>query len=119
MKTIKLITERDLIMGVADRFKEAMFLCWGNEIKPSWFGPGQQEKYHQLEKLNKLTASVTDVEAIIGNISWTGGTCSVCSKFGTPYVRFAENDDGDGAFNLCFACVQAAADLVKGTADRN
>ena len=87
MKGPELITERDRIRTVADR--------WGEQYgKPYWKNDEEKQAIRRkLIALNKETCSAADVEAIIGNDSWCRLECDTCDADATSVVRMGDEPD--------------------------
>jgi len=67
-----------------------------------------------LDALNKETASIQDVEAIIGNGSWTRLTCDECSSEVDAVIRMGQEPDYESSTALlCFSCVKKAAEMIN------
>ena len=90
---MKRTTTRDKIRGVCKR--------WYNNYhnddgwKSNYQGKGVLDKrivYDKLCRLNLETATAEDVEAIIGNSTWTDIQCDECRKFTSVGIIMGDND---------------------------
>ncbi len=115
---MKLITQRDVIKTVAAR--------WRAQYHP--FEPSsplfserngitvektKREIADELDALNKDTATVADVTAIIGNDSWTDLKCDECGKYVDAIVQVGEEPDYESySAKLCKPCVYKALTLA-------
>ena len=100
---MKLITERDLIRGIAD--------AWGHPHKEA--NGDNYRTWVALDSLNKETASADEVSKIIGNDSWTRINCDECGKRVLLVVQVGLEPDYDVSnANLCATCLTAAYALL-------
>lgn len=117
---MNLITQRDLIRRVADHWAEqypanrrhehiSTGLFYERKKSTRTFG----DVLADLNKLDKETATVADVEKIIGNSSWTRLHCHECSKEVKTVVQLGEPADYESATALiCPACLKEALRLA-------
>ena len=70
----RVITRRSVIKGVPRRFKEQ----YPEGAKTSHLGEPYSKIHRELAGLNLETCSREEVDAIIGNDSWTSLRCDVC-----------------------------------------
>jgi len=111
---VKVITQRDLIRGVA--------YSWGKQYarhmeKDPEYGLATGESYMsihlELLALNSETATAEDVEAIIGNGSWTGLKCNECGKYPVSVIQVGDEPDYESSTaHLCALCARDAAALM-------
>lgn len=101
---MKLITERELIRLVLD------FWC-------SQYPETTGEKYETTKKLmdlNRETATSEEVNAIIGNRTWTEVSCDQCGKYTSLAVMVGQEPDVDSSTAvLCAKCLTDAYDLLQ------
>lgn len=72
----------------------------------------KEDIYNKLAELNLTTASASDIDAIIGNASWTHYFCDCCSEYVSDVVEGWE--DGEGCMvQICFDCINKMHDLIK------
>ena len=104
---MKLITERDLIMGVAE--------AWSRQYTNASGDKAVIKK--MLQALDKETATREDVKDIIGNYSWTQITCDECGQYSTLVVQVGQGPDYESnTATLCAECLTKAFKLLpKGT----
>ena len=108
---MKIFTERDLILGVVGR--------WKAQYNPKYAlkNPHMLDKMEILNKLEKLdlkTTTAQEVNAIIGNDSWTTMWCHECGSGELPIVQVGQEEDYESAAaNLCKSCLEKAYDLMK------
>lgn len=102
---MKLITERDLIRGVAKKWYKAYApngrgVAWGRLIHES-----SETIYRELEAIDKETATPEDVAKIIGNDSWTRIVCGECKEDVSAVIRCgAETDYESATACICRRC---------------
>jgi hypothetical protein len=116
----RLITQRDLIAGVAAAWERQYYHRGGSgcDAQWSWTMNGDSATiYRQLAALDPATATLEQVERIVGNRSWTRLDCDGCEAEVTEAVEVADND-GDWSTTLCRACLTAALALLPATTDR-
>ena len=112
-----LLTERYLIQRVAGRWdkqykidseKKLGFTLQREFTLPNgtvYVEPNRIETSNKLHALNTDTASAADVEAIVGNKSWTTQRCNECGLNTLPAMVF---DAYECTCTLCLTCVQNA-----------
>lgn len=103
---MKFITQRMMILGVVDQ--------WRTTYPPGRHGYGLDKDmiYARLTALDLETVSAEQVNAIIGNDSWTATRCDECGNTVACVVRVgAEPDYESATASLCEACVKAALAL--------
>lgn len=111
---MNLTTQRDLIRGVAKRWRDtyAPFEQW--DMRPTMFGPVPDKRAIsiKLDKLDKETATAADVAAIIGNESWTHLTCDECGKDADAVLTVGQEPDYEShTASLCRSCVERASSI--------
>lgn len=73
------------------------------------YGDRKPEIRERLEALDVETATAEDVAAIIGNNSWTRGSCDVCGCEQSAWVRLGDEPDYDSTtLDICGMCLAAA-----------
>jgi hypothetical protein len=107
---IKLIKQRDVILGVADAFRRQ----YGSSLvkEAGWQrGVTLGDIANALDHLDLNKATIDDVAAVIGNNSWTSNTCDVCGKENCEVlVRLGDEPDYDGRWvDVCPDCIADAA----------
>lgn len=107
---MRLLTQRALIVEVADRWKRQYQR--GDEWK-FYRLESAEETYLALAALDPATATAEQVEAIIGNPSWSSYFCSECHQYAPEVIEFDNHEVG---CEVCPACVRKAAALI---ADRS
>jgi hypothetical protein len=101
---IKIITERDLIKKVPDR--------WYEQYAPfdSQFTVDKLSTYEKLKKLDTALCTANDVYSIIGNSSWTTMICDNCKEITSWIIRIGEEPDYDShTVCLCKNCLKLVA----------
>lgn len=99
---MQLITERDLIRGVAKAWDEQ----YGTPTDPKYSETLVSQRLHELDT-EKATAQ--DVAAIIGNDSWTTLRCHECGKDTTTILRLGEPPDYESnTADICPTCIRQA-----------
>ncbi len=104
MKDSRVITERQLILGVAKRWREAY--CY----KGSWqYGDGKGETYKKILKMDLSLASAEDVAGVLGNGSWTRLECDECRMPQKIVRECGQPSDYESATaHLCESCLRGA-----------
>lgn len=69
-----------------------------------------QAIYDQLSALNPETATLADIDGIIGNSTWTTTQCVGCGQNVGTYVRFAQDDV---EIEVCGDCLEKGAALLR------
>lgn len=112
MSAPELRTTRDMIRGVADAWKEQY------KHGGSWsstFDGSSKAVWSRLKALDVETATVADVEAIIGNASWTSLKCNQCGQEVDTVVQLGESPDYESrTVDVCADCLRAAFALIEG-----
>jgi len=107
---MKLITQRDMILGVAKRW----FAQYGHALHESGFRDTHTfgNTLERLRLLDLETASAKDVADIIGNASWTDLTCDECQSHVDLVVQVGQEPDYESATaSLCKECLAKAFGL--------
>lgn len=108
MSAAKLITRRDVIRGIAKRWHEQ----YGDN--PERHGPDKTEIYRGLLALDLETCSPADVEAVIGNATWTRLKCNGCGRDVDAVVQVGDEPDYESSTaDLCRSCAEAAAGAFR------
>lgn len=110
---MKLQTERELIRGVAARWRSQ----YG--ISDTTYGKNKPAIGKALAELDPETATAADVAAIIGNNGWTSPeTCSeCCDESPRAVVQLgAEPDYESRTAYICRPCLVQALALIDGQA---
>ena len=106
---MKIITERDRIRNVAER--------WAKQygVGTRWeCDPVKQGILQSLEMLNGNTCSAKIVDEIIGNNTWTRMRCDQCKKNTTWIIQLGEKPGYESqTANICRACFDKAITLVN------
>jgi hypothetical protein len=109
---MKLITQRNLIKEVAQRWKQHYYCNNKNEWAQYSGMNNTKNVYDSLVKLDFNTCSVNEVNKIVGNNMWTEITCDECEKKVSAVVQVGEEENHDTrTANLCFKCLDKAAKL--------
>ncbi len=102
-------TQRQLIQAVAKR--------WREQYQP-FSDKDPMDKRGIADKLDALdgnAASAEDVNAIIGNQSWTRLACDECKEDTTLTVQVGDEPDYEShTAELCLECAEKAAALIRG-----
>ena len=105
----KLITQRDLIRDVANKWKEAY---WDEKNGTYYYGSEKGEIHQKLLKLDLEKCSAESVNKIIGNKSWTELKCDQCQKRVRSVVMVGQKPDYESSTTqLCRGCIQEAGEL--------
>lgn len=106
---MKIITERDRIRTVADRWSKQYGIGTRWEVDPV-----KQGILQSLELLGKETCRAADVNEIIGNDTWTCMRCDECKKNTTWTIQLGERPGYcSRTANICRACFDKAIALVN------
>lgn len=106
---MELITQRGIIEGVLKRW-EAQYGT-GNDEKG--YGINKDEIRLKLKALNLKTATAADVDAAIGNSSWTRLDCDECGAAVKEIVVAGQTPDYESSTaGLCINCVAEALELI-------
>lgn len=101
---ISTMTKRDKIKGVIDAYDRQYREHYGEPYLANHRDP--YETYCALKRLNLDTCTEKDVEAAIGNPTWTKLECDHCGKDSPALTTF----EGEyGSFSVCEACLTNAA----------
>lgn len=110
---MKIINQRSQIRTVAERWDRQYPLELYAQTLPS----GRPNTVSgALHALDKETATAADVEAIIGNSSWTLARfeCDECGQLASEVVEVGEEPDYESATaKLCRSCVEQALAMFK------
>ena len=100
---MRILTKRDRILGVADKWHDQY---WNKH----WAGSDKHDKLLALQALDLSTATEDDIEAIVGNRSWTRIKCDQCGKDVDAAVMIGGSDEY-GPDTICGTCIREAAKL--------
>jgi hypothetical protein len=108
---MKVITQRVLIREAAQRWREQ----YGANHR---WGRDKDDVYAKLAALDVERATAADVDAIIGNTSWTEvPACDECGKRRNEVVQIGQEPDYESSTaEVCVPCLRAAIKAAKGTA---
>lgn len=111
---IELITQRDLIRGVAEKWRRQYSKSSYWET-PNATGRTAAQVAARLDALDVETATHEDVAKIIGNDSWTELICNSCRADCERVVQVGEPDDYESrTANLCLSCARKAVEAFGG-----
>lgn len=97
-----ILTEREKLLTVLPR--------WESQYPP---GSGHEETTAKLRALDFQSCTRAEVEAIIGNSSWTNEMCCNCSRYAIPVIVLGRDDTS----YICRTCV-AKAEALTAVFDR-
>lgn len=104
------VTDRIRIRGVAAAWREAY-----PEPVETFDGPSE-DIAKALAALDPEVATHEEVEAIIGNPTWTRQRCDECGQAADRCVRLGEEPDRESAtVYICRSCLCKAIDLLDAT----
>lgn len=104
-ENVKLITERDRLRSVAQR--------WRDLYQTGRYGVDKLTIARQLNALNGETVEAAVVEQIIGNDSWTAVACHECGQRVTTAMQMGEEPDYEShTATLCHACLVHAVEVM-------
>lgn len=98
---MRLFNARTKIRGVPAR--------WHNQYPKGRAEESQLEVGRKLDALNLETASAADVDAIIGNNSWTTERCDECGAQVHEGVVLGEHT----TVSICAICARVAGEAAK------
>lgn len=103
---MKVITQRDLIKGVADRWRNtfAYSFSWAMDDREREIGV-------KLQELINKNASAKEIDDVIGHNGWTTLFCHECGETVTEAISFC--DDDEESFCVCFSCFNKARDMMS------
>ena len=102
-----IITKKELIKTVAERWKKAYF------INSKWeYGADKKEIYNNL--IEKKPKTELEVANIIGNNSWTDNVCNECGKQKEKIIVIGEPEDYESkTAYVCEECLNEALKLLN------
>lgn len=111
---MKVRRQKELIKSVARRWKGQWFNSDTNKWI-SYFGAPKDhgEIYQQLKALHLKTATVEDIELIMGDREWISYFCESCHENKADAVQTYEHDDESEDEFVCFDCIKEMSILVK------
>lgn len=105
---LSVLTERDLIRQVADRWRKTYFdgrtQSWRQSLGDSCL------TYDRLAALDPEAATAADVNAIIGNQTWSRPQCTVCQE---RVVKVVVLENCESEAHVCLACLDRARNLLR------
>ena len=106
-----IVTKATRARGVAARWKKAYY--YGGEWRKTAFGP-TKKVYDQLVAAGE-NITPEQVNATIGNESWTQNVCTECDRDVEITVHFGEEPDYDAVWaDVCPRCLRKALALLEG-----
>jgi hypothetical protein len=108
---MKIVTEREVLRAVAARWEDTYRYTIGKPTDLPYAGKTKGETLAALRMLDPETCTSAEVDAVIGNGSWTCGRCSECGATVRTYVLMAGNDEY-GPDAICFDCIAEAYGMV-------
>ncbi len=119
---MKITTQRDLIRKVAKRWREQYEPFTNDPPIFSWrtgtYSPpiSKRQIAEKLDAIDTETATAADVEAIIGNDSWTDLKCDECGKYVDSVLTVGDEPDFESrTASLCRDCVKLAVSMFADT----
>ena len=119
---MQIITQRDIIREAPERWRAQYCSSgqWDRERVLMFFGAvtGQNRSrevvFNALQKLDLATCSAGEVDAIVGNTSWTDLKCDECGNRRCKLViQLGEPPDYDSrTVHVCPDCLRQAADVL-------
>lgn len=102
---MKLITERDKIIGVSK--------AWDATYASGSYGDDKLVIGDRLRALKLKSATAADIKDIIGNDTWTSLKCDECEKNVTVVVQVGDESDYESpTVCLCVKCAKKTAKLA-------
>lgn len=106
---MRIITKRDRIKRVPERWKAQYCTSSGYHAMPRWGGFGDRSPecvYNQLCALNLDTCTEDDIAAIIGSNGWAKQACSVCQRADPGDILLFSDRLGAFSVTLCEGCAE-------------
>lgn len=117
---MKIITQRQLIRNVANRWREQYFKLDDSLDDIPVNGKSKRQIQTELDSLDKEIATAQDINNIIGNGSWTRLRCDECGQEVETVLRVGEEPDYESQTAcLCVSCVHAAQTIVTSPPPEN
>lgn len=117
--SIEVITKRDVIRGVKERWEE-QYRDYAPDFKFITASPNVRTKTvgevrEALEKLDLETCSSEDVDKAMGGIGgWANNCCSECGKDSQFLIHIGEQPDYEAQWvELCVLCMEKALKTLK------
>lgn len=118
-KEIKLITSREVILGVRKKWMQQY-----RDYRPE----DEIGNRHNLESVGAITkrlkaldlktCTVADVDKAIGTDNWADNECDVCGGNHEMVVRIGDEPDHDARWlDLCPSCISRALDVARSPQD--
>jgi len=105
---VKLLVQREMILNVSKMWDRQYKLPNG-EYRVHHMNPRDfAEIGKKLASMDLSRATAEEVNAVIGNDSWTRSACSECRDYNCPDVVIVAEDT-----YLCRKCVAAAYELIR------
>ena len=112
MTSMLFLNERYWVRNVAAQWRKQY-------VGAAFTAPDKLEIMRKLDALDTSIATADEVDAIIGNVTWTTQPCTLCRTqkrelvvFGTDFNRRCALYHEDGA-SLCVDCVSKLHDFIK------
>lgn len=107
---MRIVTQRDLIRGVAAKWRGQYQYAIENPEKDARWHTGETKAsiWAALKALDLETATADDVRRIIGNDSWTSLRCDECGTETEQVLMFGTSGYESSTHSLCAKCVHAA-----------
>jgi hypothetical protein len=111
-RNIAVVTRRSVIASVAGRWKDQYKhgATWG-----TCMGGSALTFYKKLNALDATVASREDVDAIIGNTSWTMIECNVCGDDVESAVTLCRHEYSESETVICRDCLTASLTTLANT----
>lgn len=110
---MKLVNERTLVQGVAERWRQ-QYQHGDGSWKTTMRGD-TEPIYQKLKALDVRTATADDVKRIIGNTSWAGPLCcDDCEQPSLALVELGARPDWESPGKLiCAGCLNGALAVLR------
>jgi len=110
---MQVITKASLVSSVAEAYAGLYNLGLQErreEISPFGMRLSRKRQYELL----KVALTEDDVEAIVGNRTWTRNRCSECGRDCNLVVQLGEEPDYESeTAQICLGCLERAVSLAK------
>lgn len=116
---MRMITERDVIAGVRDRWME-QYRGYDTRQRAGWSKKTFGEIRSALNSLQTNLCSVSDVDEAIGATGWADNKCDECGRHSKVLMRFGEEPDYEARWqDLCVDCLsRGVAELSASETDK-
>lgn len=107
----EVLTKREVIQGVPERWKQQYF---GLDGWRSTRADNREDTYHALKALDLASCTEADIEAVIGNRSWTRLECDGCEREVDKICFLRSHSQNEyGSCSYCKDCLAGALKAIE------